>query len=99
MIANLIHVHVKAEFIEPFIAATEKNHKLSVKEPGNFRFDILQDSNDPTKFVFIEAYATEAAAAAHKEKDHYFEWRDTVAPWMAKPREGIRHTMLFPATT
>lgn len=79
-----------------FIMATKENHENSVKEPGNLRFDILQDAQDPNKFVLYEAYATEEAVAKHKETAHYLKWRDTVAPMMAKPREGIKHALLFP---
>jgi len=96
MTATIVHVHVKTENIRQFIEATRDNHELSVKEAGNLRFDILQDSNDPSKFVLYEVYSSEEAAAAHKETAHYKEWRDTVATWMAKPREGVKHKLLFP---
>ena len=96
MIVTFVHVFVKPEFIDQFIETTRANHEASVREPGNFRFDVLQDAQDPGKFVLYEAYTSEAAAGAHKETAHYAKWRDTVAPWMLKPREGIRHTMLFP---
>lgn len=96
MIVTLVHVFVKPEYVDQFIEVTRANHEASVQEPGNFRFDILQDAQDPGKFVLYEAYSSEAAVNAHKETSHYAKWRDTVAPWMAKPREGIRHTMLFP---
>lgn len=97
MIATIVHVYVKPEFIESFIAATKINHENSVRESGNLRFDILQDASDPSKFTLYEAYATEEAVLAHKETKHYLQWRDTVAPWMAKPREGVKHKILFPA--
>ena len=96
MIVTLVHVWVKPEHIAAFIQATKENHEYSVKEPGNFRFDILQDDQDPGKFVLYEAYKSVADAAAHKETAHYAKWRDLVARWMDKPREGVRHTMLFP---
>jgi len=96
MITTIVHVYVKSEFIEEFIDATYRNHDNSVKEPGNVCFDVLQDEQDPEKFVLYEAYKSEEAAAAHKETMHYLEWRDSVAPWMARPREGIRHKLLFP---
>lgn len=96
MTVTMVHVQVKNEFIESFIEATRHNHEGSVKEPGNFRFDILQDSQDPTRFVLYEAYISAESAAAHKQTTHYAAWRDTVAPWMAKPREGIKHRLLFP---
>jgi (4S)-4-hydroxy-5-phosphonooxypentane-2,3-dione isomerase len=96
MIATLVHVQVKADLLDDFIAATEMNQKESVKEPGNLRFDILQDVSDPTRFTFYEAYESEEAAAAHKETPHYNAWRTAVEPAMASPREGIRYTILFP---
>ena len=92
MTVTLVHVLVKPEFLNPFIEATRENHESSIREPGNLRFDILQDAGDPNKFVLYEAYESEAAAAAHKETPHYFKWRDTVMNWMAKPREGVKHT-------
>ena len=96
MIVTIVHVFVKPEYIEDFIRATRDNHLHSVKESGNFRFDILQDEKNPGKFVLYEAYASDNEIAAHRETAHYLKWRDTVAPWMAKPREGVRHRMLFP---
>jgi (4S)-4-hydroxy-5-phosphonooxypentane-2,3-dione isomerase len=98
MNVTFVHVYVKPEFIDDFIEATRVNHENSVKESGNFRFDILQDSTDPSKFILYEAYESDLAAAAHKTKAHYFEWRDKVAPWMAKPREGVKKNMLFPSS-
>lgn len=97
MTVTLVHVQVKPAFIKYFIEATRENHKNSIKEAGNFRFDILQDAADPGKFVLYEAYESEQAVVAHKETAHYFKWRDTVTPWMAKPREGVKHILLFPA--
>lgn len=97
MIVTLVHVFVKTGFTDDFIEATRINHENSVKEPANLRFDILQDANDPCKFVLYEAYATPEAVAAHKDTIHYTQWRDTVAPWMEKPREGVKHKLLFPA--
>jgi (4S)-4-hydroxy-5-phosphonooxypentane-2,3-dione isomerase len=96
MIAAMVHVQVKPEFIEAFRNITQENHENSIKETDNFRFDILQDILDPTKFVLYEVYRSPEAVAAHRETAHYIKWRDTVAPWMAKPREGIKYSLLFP---
>ena len=96
MIATLVHVQVKTEFIEQFIEATAVNHIHSIKENGNLRFDVLQDTADPSKFVLYEAYDTQEAVNAHKETVHYKLWRDTVASYMAKPREGVKHHILYP---
>ena len=96
MFVTIVHVKVKPEFIDDFIEASTKNHHLSVKEPGNVRFDVLQKEEDPTEFALYEAYEGPAASAAHKHTAHYLEWRETVASWMAIPREGIKYNGLLP---
>ena len=96
MHVTVVHVHVKEENIGAFIEATKNNHEASVEEPGNRRFDILQDANEASHFILYEAYASPEDAAAHKDTNHYKAWRETVANMMAKPREGIKFQGLFP---
>lgn len=93
----LVHVHVKAEFVEAFKQASIENASNSVKEAGIARFDVIQQADDPTKFILVEAYKTADAPAAHKETAHYARWRDTVAEMMAEPRHGIKYTNIFPS--
>ena len=96
MHVTLVHVNVKPEYTGVFIDACRRNHEGSTAELGNRRFDVLQDAKDPTHFVLYEAYVSEADARAHKETAHYLAWRDEVADMMAKPREGLPFTGLFP---
>ncbi|WP_295390116.1 antibiotic biosynthesis monooxygenase [uncultured Thiodictyon sp.] len=96
MHVTLVQVHVKHDHIEAFIAASRANHEASVQEPGNRRFDVLQDPADAGHFILYEAYASVEAAAAHKQTAHYAQWRDTVAEMMAQPRQGLPMTGLFP---
>lgn len=96
MIVTIVHVEVKPEHLEEFIHATTANHLLSVKEPGNLRFDVLQNGENPAQFALYEAYEDETSAAAHKQTPHYKEWRESVADWMAKPRVGIRYNAIIP---
>jgi autoinducer 2-degrading protein len=96
MVVTCVHVRVKPEYIDRFIEATKINHENSIREPLNRRFDILQDPADPSKFILYEAYENEAGAAAHKQTEHYLTWRDTVAPWMAEPRQGIPYKAIAP---
>ena len=95
MHATLVHVKVKSEHVGAFIAATCPNHEGSVREPGNRRFDVLQDPGDPTRFLLYEVYASEADAAAHKQTGHYLAWRDAVAEMMAERRQGVPWRGLF----
>ncbi len=96
MIVTCVHVKVKPENVDDFIAASTANHLGSVQEEGNFRFDICQSADDPSTFLLYEAYASEEAAAAHKETAHYQTWRQTVADWMAEPRQATRYNILLP---
>ncbi len=93
-----VHVHVKPESVEAFKRASIANARESVKEPGIARFELMQQQDDPTKFVLIEAYRTAEAPAAHKETRHYQTWRDTVAPMMAEPRSSVKLSNVFPET-
>ncbi len=96
MHVTLVQVQVLPDKVEAFIEATRHNHLASVQESGNRRFDVLQDPEDATRFLLYEAYASAEDAAAHKQTAHYASWRDTVADWMAQPRQGIPMTCLFP---
>ena len=97
MLVVHVHVHVKPEYVEPFKQATLANVRESIKEPGVARFDFAQRQDDPTRFVFVEAYRTAEAPAAHKETKHYQTWRDAVAPMMAEPRASVKFENVFPA--
>ena len=96
MHVTLVHVKIKSDQIEDFIKACKVNHEGSIQEPGNRRFDVLQDAADPSKFVLYEAYVNARDAADHKQTSHYAAWRDTVADMMAEPRYGVPYTGLFP---
>jgi len=93
---TLVSVHVKPERVDAFVEATLANHEGSRRERGNLRFDLLQTEDDPARFVLIEVYETAEAAAAHKITPHYLACRDTVADWMASPREGRRYRAIAP---
>jgi autoinducer 2-degrading protein len=91
-----VHVHVKPESVEAFKTATLDNARQSIHESGIARFDVVQQTDDPTRFVLVEAYRSVEATAAHKETKHYQVWRDTVAPMMAEPRASVKFANVFP---
>lgn len=91
-----VHVHVKPDCADAFIAATRANARQSVKEPGIARFDVVQQRDDPSRFVLVEVYRTPDDPARHKETDHYRTWRDTVEPMMAEPRSSVKYANCFP---
>lgn len=91
-----VFVHVKPEHVAAFKLATIENANQSLKEPGIARFDVVQNFDDPTRFVLVEAYRTSEAPAKHKETTHYAKWRDTVAEMMAEPRYSTKYESIFP---
>lgn len=91
-----VHVQVKAECIDAFKAATIENARNSVREEGIARFDVMQQIDDPTRFVLVEVYRTDDAPAKHKETAHYAQWRDAVANMMAVPRQSTKFRDVFP---
>ncbi len=91
-----VFVHVKEEHVAAFKAATIENARNSVQEPGIARFDVVQQLDDPTRFVLVEVYRTPADPARHKETAHYQRWRDTVAEMMAEPRQSLKYENIFP---
>lgn len=91
-----VHAHVKPEFVEAFHEATLENARHSVQEPGIARFDVIQQLDDPTRFILVEVYRTPEDPARHKETAHYQKWRDTVEEMMAQPRHSVKYANVFP---
>lgn len=92
-----VHVHVKPEHLEEFRAATEENASNSRLEPGVARFDILQQADDPTRFVFVEVYRSAEGHAKHRETAHYNTWNAKTADWLAAPRTRTIYHNVSPA--
>ena len=97
MIIVHVHVHVKPESVEAFRRATLENASKSVKESGIARFDVIQQANDPTRFLLVEVYRTPEDPARHKETLHYQNWRDAMENMIAEPRKSVKYTNIFPA--
>ena len=91
-----VHVHVKPESVEAFKQATIENARQSLRETGIARFDVVQQQDDPCRFVLIEAYRTAEAPAEHKDTAHYLRWREEVAAMMAEPRTSMKFSNLYP---
>ena len=91
-----VFVRVKPDAVEAFAAATRDNARHSVREPGVVRFDVVQQDDDPTRFLLVEVYRSPEDPARHKETAHYAAWRDAVEPMMAEPRRSMRYRAIFP---
>ena len=95
MVAYCVEVYVKPGHEEDFIKASEENHKGTLKEPGNIRWDLGRSKDSKSLFFIYEVYKDDVSVVAHKETDHYLKWRETVEPWMAKKRFGRMFTPVF----
>jgi (4S)-4-hydroxy-5-phosphonooxypentane-2,3-dione isomerase len=92
----IVECRVKPDALAAFAEATAANASSSLEEPGVVRFDVLQDRDDPTRFVLYEVYRDRDGQAAHRETAHYQRWRDTVAAMMAEPRSARKLVNVFP---
>jgi quinol monooxygenase YgiN len=99
MIVIHVHAHVRPDAIEAFRGATVTNAAHSAREPGIARFDVIQQQDDPARFVLVEVYRSVDAVAAHKATTHYSAWRDAVAPLMAEPRTSVKYVNVCPDDT
>jgi len=96
MLVVMVHVHVKPGSVEAFKVATVENATNSVQESGIARFDVVQQNDDPTRFLLVEVYRTAEDPAEHKKTAHYKTWRATVADMMAEPRSSVKYSNVFP---
>ncbi len=85
MIVMLINVHVKPEYVEDFKAASVENVRNSLQEPGVVRFEMIQERDNPARFVLVEAYRTSEDHPKNRETAHYRAWHDTVEDMIVEP--------------
>jgi autoinducer 2-degrading protein len=91
-----VTIHVKPEHVGEFIDATYENCRGARSEPGNVHFHFLQAKDDPNRFFIYEAYKEPDDFKKHQQTPHYLAWKETVAGWMAQPRQGVKHANLYP---
>ena len=97
MVVTCVYIHVKSDSVDRFINETIINYRATVKEPGNVRFDFIQQSDDRCRFMLYEVFESEQAIADHKNTSHYQVWRDAVADFMEEPRKGIKYNIIEPS--
>ncbi len=91
-----VYIHVKPDRLDDFQRATIENATASRQEPGCTRFDVMQQLDDPTRFVLEEAYRDEQSLAAHRETPHYHAWIDRVTDILAEPRTRTAYRNVHP---
>jgi len=101
MLVFQFHHYLKPEFIEAYRVAILENVSHSLKESGILRFEVYQDTDDPTHFSLIEMYRDQASREAHLQTEHFLKWKETVLgqEMFAKKGHGNSFTLhepLFP---
>lgn len=96
MHVTLVEINVKSDRVGEFLTVFRANHLGSVQEPGNLRFDVLQDEQIPTRFYIYEAYRDAQAVADHKQTPHYLRCVEQLEPLMTGPRKKTNFIGLLP---
>jgi quinol monooxygenase YgiN len=96
MFVLLVYAHVKPEHIDEFREATLHNARNSRQEPGVARFDLIQETDDPTRFALVEVYRSRDGHARHRETAHYQAWAAKVTDWLADPRTRTTYLSVDP---
>ena len=98
MISIFVTIKVKPGYTDQFREASFGDAQGSVKdEPGCFRFDILQNTEDPNTFHLYEVYADDAALESHRNMPHYKKWRSTVKDWFDGDVQRVVMRTIFPS--
>jgi autoinducer 2-degrading protein len=72
---------IKTERLDTYLENIKLHSRNSAGEPGCVRYEVLQDTEDPTVFCLIEAFQDEPAFLAHRASDHYKWWMELSADW------------------
>jgi quinol monooxygenase YgiN len=84
MYVNAVDLDIIPTERENFVAAIKENGAAAAKEPGCYRFDIVNLASDPNHFFLYEVYENEAALKAHRETDHFKKFAAAAAKMVAK---------------
>lgn len=96
MNVTLVEINIKPDRVDEFLAVFRANHEGAIREPGNLRFDVLQDPRVKTRFFIYEAYRDDEAALAHKQTPHYLACVDKLEDLMSEPRKKRTFIGLLP---
>jgi (4S)-4-hydroxy-5-phosphonooxypentane-2,3-dione isomerase len=81
---NAVDIDVVPGQIDAYLAALKENGAASVKEAGCHDFFITVSQKDPNHVLIIEVYDNAAAAAAHRETEHFKKYAATTKDMVAK---------------
>ncbi|MCX7773897.1 MAG: antibiotic biosynthesis monooxygenase [Clostridia bacterium] len=80
-----VHFHIKDLSIEAFKKASMDNAQNSRLEPGVLGFEVLQQQDDPSRFLFVERYKSPEDQLLHRETEHFKRWRSCISEMLSEP--------------
>lgn len=95
MIIVVIRVKVNPNQVSDFQKLTFANAQDRTNSTGNLRFEVYQQTEDPTHFVMIEVFQTQADIDAYYATESYQAWHATTAD-MIVDLAGDDYIQLFP---
>ena len=90
MNVTLVEINIKPERVDEFLEVFRANHEGALQEPGNLRFDVLQDPEVKTRFFIYDA------VLAHKKTPHYLACVAKLEALMSQPRQKRSFIGLLP---
>ncbi|MFZ5856594.1 MAG: putative quinol monooxygenase [Chloroflexota bacterium] len=89
MLIQVVYLEVQPEKREAFLAEARANVQASRAETGVMQFDLLQQNDDPTRFMLYEVYRDEAALEAHRHTPHFQRWAEQGVPLLTGERVRV----------
>lgn len=94
MFVVIVSFHVKSECVEEFLAFTSEDARASRIDPGVICFDLIQQTDDPTRVILYEVYAARPDGERHLEMAHFKQWQSAIAPTLAEPPHAVTYNLL-----
>lgn len=92
MLLLTVHLTIQPGQVDAFMPRALENATKSRAEPGCRPFDVLIDSQDPTRVMLYEIYDSEAAFEVHQQSAHFKRYVAEAVPLLI---ERERHFWKF----
>lgn len=93
MIFIAVRFTVRPERADDWLSLVGPFTEATRAEPGNLFFDWSRSVDDPNRFTLLEAFADEAAGAAHVQSEHFTAGLAAMADAIAETPEIINVTL------
>jgi len=79
MYSLFVTIRIQPEHSETVFQATMDIAKVSVTEPGCFRYDVLRDPENPETIYIFEVFRDRESHSFHTKTAHFAKWVETAA--------------------